>query len=169
MHLDSRIIYSEEYKRDAGFRNVVQMAIGFGFIYFGTDSGVQIMIVGLRTTQSYTVPLLGNLGSLSLSIAYFGYAFANLFVPSMVSAFKNERLAMAFASMEYPYCAVNWIYGTAFIHTSSFTLFRGCVLSGRLFTDSLPLSSGHAKVCICLRIPPMKTEVVVRVFSGVST
>lgn len=121
MHLDSRIIHSEEYKRDAGFRNVVQMAIGFGFIYFGMDSGIWVMHIGLRTTQSYTVPLLGNLGSLSLSIAYFGYAFANLFVPSMVSAFKNERLAMAFASMEYPYRTVNWIYGTAFIHTSSFT------------------------------------------------
>ena len=57
---------------------------------------------GLKTSQSYTVPLLGSLGSLSLSIAYFGYAFANLFVPSMVSMFKNDRFAMACAAMEYP-------------------------------------------------------------------
>lgn len=56
----------------------------------------------MKTSQSYTVPLLGNLGSVSLCIAYFGYAFANLFVPSMVSMFKNERFAMACAAMEYP-------------------------------------------------------------------
>lgn len=58
--------------------------------------------IGLKTSQGYTVPLLGKLGSLSLSIAYFGYAFANLFVPSMVSLFRNERFAMACAAMEYP-------------------------------------------------------------------
>lgn len=63
-------------------------------------------IIGLKTSQSYTVPLLGELGSLSLCIAYFGYAFANLFVPSMVSWFKNERFAMACAAMEYPYSSI---------------------------------------------------------------
>lgn len=78
------------------------MSIGFG---------LSILVIheksyhstGLKTSQSYTVPLLGSLGSVSLSIAYFGYAFANLFVPSMVSMFKNERFAMACAAMEYPY------------------------------------------------------------------
>lgn len=68
---------------------------------------VFLEIIGLKTSQSYTVPLLGELGSLSLCIAYFGYAFANLFVPSMVSWFKNERFAMACAAMEYPYSSVH--------------------------------------------------------------
>lgn len=78
------------------------MSIGFGFIYFGISFNVRHSLIGLKTSQSYTVPLLGNLGSVSLCIAYFGYAFANLFVPSMVSMFKNERFAMACAAMEYP-------------------------------------------------------------------
>ncbi|KAK8790573.1 hypothetical protein WA171_002095, partial [Blastocystis sp. BT1] len=91
--------FLEEYKSDQNFRNIIRLSIGFGFIYFG-----------LKTSQSYTVPLLGSLGSVSLSIAYFGYAFANLFVPSMVSMFKNERFAMACAAMEYPMYTFVFVY-----------------------------------------------------------
>lgn len=169
MCLVDYIICREEYKNDAGFRNVIQMAVGFGFIYFGMHLYHHLMQIGLRTTQSYTVPLLGNLGSLSLSIAYFGYAFANLFVPSMVSAFKNERFAMAFASMEYPYGSIRWSNTAAFTHTSSFTLFQCCVLSGLLYTDLQRPYFGHVKACIYPRTPLKKTEVVEQVFSGVST
>ena len=94
---------------------------------------------GLKTSQSYTVPLLGSLGSVSLSIAYFGYAFANLFVPSMVSMFKNDRFAMACAAMEYPYDFRHQLIDIDCTHSCLCISFLGCVLCGPVYMDLHPL------------------------------
>ncbi|KAK8814241.1 hypothetical protein WA158_008103 [Blastocystis sp. Blastoise] len=75
------------------------MSIGFGLIY-----------LGFKTCQSFSVSVLGALGSLSMSISYFVYAIANFFVPALISLFPNERIPMIIAGMEFPIYLLTFVY-----------------------------------------------------------
>ena len=86
-------------EKDTSMSNVVTLGIG-----------MSLCLIGVKVSSSFIVPILGNLGSISMALLYFSNSFANFFVPPILNWFKNERNTMFWASFEYGLYVLNYAY-----------------------------------------------------------
>lgn len=77
-------------EKDITMRNVVTLGIG-----------MSLCLIGIKVSSSFIVPILGNVGSISMALLYFSNSFANFFVPPLLNLFGNERRAMFWTVFEY--------------------------------------------------------------------
>lgn len=81
---------SKSSEKDPSMRNVVTLGIG-----------MSLCLIGIKVSSSFIVPILGNVGSVSMALLYFSNSFANFFVPPLLNLFGNERRAMFWTVFEY--------------------------------------------------------------------
>ena len=82
-----------------GTRNVLHMALGFLFVFFG-----------FNTAQNFVVPLFGSVGSLSLGILYFVFTFVLLAAPSIMAYVGGPKRAMVLGAWGYTLYMSSMIY-----------------------------------------------------------
>lgn len=86
-------------KKDITMTNVTTLGLG-----------MSLCLIGVKTSSSFIVPILGNLGSISMSVLYFSNSFANFFVPPILNLFKNERQTMFWTVFEYCLYVLQFAY-----------------------------------------------------------
>lgn len=78
--------------------------------------GMAFCLIGVKTSSSFIVPILGNLGSISMAVLYFSNSFANFFVPPILNLFKNERQTMFWCVFEYFLYVLQFAYVIPFVN-----------------------------------------------------
>lgn len=86
-------------EKDTSMSNVVTLGIG-----------MSLCLLGVKVSSSFIVPILGNLGSISMALLYFSNSFSNFFVPPILNWFKSERNTMFWTSFEYGLYVMNYAY-----------------------------------------------------------
>ena len=68
------------------------------------------LVLGVKVAQTFSTSLLGNNGAISVAFLNYGCAIAYFFVPSILSYFKNVRIAMKVFCLEYGFYLMTYAY-----------------------------------------------------------
>ena len=100
-------------------RNIIWMSVAFSFIYFG-----------INTYKNFAVPLLGNLGAVSLGLLYTVAAFGNFIVPVILYLVGSVRLCLIISGF------VMVVYILQYAYLIPWLVFVMCILTGLFFSLS---------------------------------
>lgn len=96
MHSQKKV---SDSRKDTTMSNVVTLGLG-----------MSLCLIGVKTSSSFIVPILGDLGSISMAVLYFSNSFSNFIVPPILNLFKNERQAMFWTVFEYFFYVLQFAY-----------------------------------------------------------